>query len=142
MDKLVIDASVAVKWFLSEPFSTEARKVLDSYTRGSLSFHAPDLINAEFGNTIWKKQLFQGLAATDAQQILHEFANLPINFVPTSELLNNAYKLAAIHRRSVYDAMYLALSVRESCQLLTADERLVNAVSSSFPNVVWLANWE
>lgn len=142
MDKLVIDASVAVKWFFSEPFSTEARRVLDGYTKGSFSFCAPDLINAELGNTIWKKQLFQGLLEEDAQQILEKFSKLPITFVPTSALLTDAYRLAVTHRRSVYDAMYLALSVRESCGLLTADERFVNAVSGSFPNIVSLANWQ
>lgn len=142
MDKVVIDASVAVKWFITEPFSTEARKVLDSYSGGLLRFFAPDLIHAELGNTIWKKHLFQGLAKDDAYQILDEFSKLPITFLPSSTLVDDAFRLAVAHRRSVYDAMYLALSVRESCPLVTADERLVNAVSSAFPNLVWLPNWK
>ena len=29
MDKVVIEASVAVKWFVVEPYSNEARRVLD-----------------------------------------------------------------------------------------------------------------
>ncbi|MBC7912151.1 MAG: hypothetical protein H7Y30_16715 [Pyrinomonadaceae bacterium] len=76
MDNLVVDSSVAVKWFVVEPYSTEACRILDAYQNGLLSFLAPDLINAEFGNIIWKKHLFQGLAASDAQDILDKMQNL------------------------------------------------------------------
>ncbi len=56
MDKLVIDASVAVKWFVVKPYSNEARRVLDTYQSGEASFYAPDILPAEFANTIWKKR--------------------------------------------------------------------------------------
>lgn len=31
MTKLVVDASVAIKWFIPEPLSVEARRILDDY---------------------------------------------------------------------------------------------------------------
>jgi predicted nucleic acid-binding protein len=52
MDNLLVDSSVAVKWLVVEPYSTEARRILGAYQNGTLSFLAPDLINAEFGNII------------------------------------------------------------------------------------------
>jgi predicted nucleic acid-binding protein len=141
MANLVVDSGVAVKWFVVEPHSTEARRVLDGYQSGTLSFLAPDLINAEFGNIIWKKHLFQGLDADDAQDIINSFRALQFVFTPSASLLDDAFKIAAAHRRTVYDALYLALRVRENCQFVTADEKLVNAVGPSFPNLIWLANW-
>jgi len=141
MPQLVIDSSVAVKWFIVEPYSTEALKILDQYRNGSVSFLAPDLLNAEFGNIIWKKHVFHGLAAPDAQSIVDEFRALPFAFVPTATLLDDAYKLAVKHHRTVYDSLYLALSLREGCQFVTADEKFVNAIGSSFPGIVWIANW-
>ena len=60
MDNLVVDGSVAVKWFVVEPYSNEARRILDAYQNGTFSFLAPDLINAEIGNIIWKKHNLQG----------------------------------------------------------------------------------
>jgi predicted nucleic acid-binding protein len=141
MDNLVIDSSVAVKWFVIEPYSTEARRILDAYQSGELSFIAPDLINAEVANIIWKKQIFQGLGLSDAVEILDKFRGLEFSFVPSKELIEDAYRIAVSHRRTVYDALYLALSVRESCQFVTADEKLFNALGSFFPNLVWLANW-
>jgi predicted nucleic acid-binding protein len=141
MDKIVVDSSVAIKWFVVEPLSTEARRILDGYQTGVLTLLAPDLINAEVSNIVWKKQRFQGLAAMDAQQIIDEFQKLTIVFTPTAALLDEAFRLAVAHERTVYDALYIALSVRQQCPYVTADEKLVNTIGASFPNVLWVANW-
>jgi len=141
MADLVVDSSVAVKWFVVEPYSADARRILDGYLDGSISFLAPDLINAEFGNIIWKKHIYQGLDAVDAQNIIDAFRLLRFPITPAAALLDDAYKLAVAHRRTVYDSLYLALSLRAGCQFVTADEKLVNAVGKSFPDLVWLANW-
>jgi len=141
MDNLVVDSSVAIKWFVDEPNSAEARRILDGYEGGSLSCCAPDLLNAEFGNILWKKQKFQGLSVSDGQAILDEFRKLQFIFTPSADLLNDAFKLAVKHGGTVYDAMYLALGVRRNCQIVTADEKLVNATSKHFPNLVWIADW-
>lgn len=42
---------------------------------------------------------------------------------------------------SVIVKLYLALSEREGCRFVTADERLANAVRAALPDVVWLADW-
>src|SRR5712691_7392353 len=101
MDKLVTDASVAVKWFVVEPHSNEARRVLDAYQSGKASFHAPDILPSEFANTIWKKQLFQALTEADAKDMFAVFRRLQIALVPAMALLEDAYNLAITHRRSV-----------------------------------------
>ena len=141
MDKIVVDSSVVIKWFVVEPLSAEARRVLDGYQTGALALHAPDLVYAEVGNIVWKKCRFQGLAASDAQQIIDEFQKLPFVLAQTADLLDEALRLAIAHERTVYDALYVALSVREQCPFVTADEKLVNAISATFPNVVWVGNW-
>jgi len=141
MTMLVIDSSVAIKWLVAEPYSIDARRILDDYQNGYLSFIAPDLINAEIGNIIWKKHILQGMAASDAQDILKEFQAIQFTFTSTAILLNDAYHLAVTHRRTVYDALYLALSRQENCRMVTADEKLVNAVGESFANLVWLPKW-
>ncbi len=141
MPNLVIDSSVALKWFVTEPYTAEARRILDGYRRGDFTFLAPDLIYAEVGNVLWKKHHFQGLSAADAQQIITEFQTVSFVITPTAKLLDHAFRLAVTHQRTVYDSVYLALSEQESCQVVTADERLVSAVRPRFTNIVWLANW-
>jgi len=66
---------------------------------------------------------------------------LSFKVTPAKDLLDEAYQVAVAHRRTVYDSLYLALSLRAGCRFVTADERFANAVGSTFPNVVWLANW-
>jgi len=141
MEKVVVDSSVAIKWFVTEPYSTEAHKILSMYQTGTLDLLAPDLINAEFGNIVWKKHRLQHLAAADAQLIIDTFRTLPLVLTPTVVLLDNAYRLAVAHQRTVYDSMYITLGLRENCRFVTADEKLVNAIGTQFPHVVWLANW-
>lgn len=141
MDKIVVDSSVVIKWFVTEPLSEEARRVLEGYQSGALTLIAPDLLAAEIGNIVWKKFRLQGLAKQDAEQIVAAFRELNIELTPSVELLEDALRIAMTHERTVYDSLYIALSEREKCVFITADERLVNAVNKAFPKTVWVANW-
>jgi predicted nucleic acid-binding protein len=60
-DKVVVDSSVVIKWFVEEPYVVEAHRILEAYETGTLLLLAPDLLYAEVGNIIWKKHRFQGL---------------------------------------------------------------------------------
>ena len=54
---LVLDASVAAKWFLprsGEPLAEEALALLRRYADGEIELTVPDLFWAEFGNILWK----------------------------------------------------------------------------------------
>jgi len=44
-------------------------------------------------------------------------------------LRDGAYEMASRLRRSVYDCLYLALGHRLRCPVVTADQRLVNALA-------------
>jgi len=139
---LVIDGGVAVKWFVAEPGSAEAKHIFRKYLLGNLNLLAPDFIYAEFGNIMWKKQAFQNFDAADAADIVEEFRlGIALTLTSAEALLDDVYRIAVTHKRTVYDSLYLALSLREGCQFVTADERLVNAVGSAFLNIVWLASW-
>jgi len=81
------------------------------------------------------------LAKADAEQIITSFREVDIEFTPAAELLSEALRIAMIHERTVYDSLYIALSERENCDYITADKRLVNEMSKSFPKTVWIANW-
>lgn len=141
MSQLVVDSSVVIKWFVVEPYSTEARSILTDYQSGLLTLLAPDLINAEVGNIIWKKHVFHGMNTADAQLILDTFRTTPLIQTPTAVLLDSAYRLAVTHQRTVYDMLYVALSIHEACPFVTADEKLVNATSAAIPTMTWLGTW-
>jgi predicted nucleic acid-binding protein len=106
-----------------------------------LSLIAPDRIYAEIGNTLWKKTNAGTVAVGVAQDFISDFLRIKITLVSTAALLSDVYHLAITYKRSVYDSLYLALSQREQCQFVTADEKLVNAVGSAMSNIVLLGNW-
>ena len=49
MDTVVVDSSVAIKWFVVEPYSVEAHYILEEYQAGTLTLLTPDLLYAEVG---------------------------------------------------------------------------------------------
>ncbi len=71
---------------------------------------------------------------------MDDFRALRFTSVPTATLPDEAYKHAVKHQHTVYASLYPALSLREGCRFVTADERFVKANGSSFPNIVWIAN--
>lgn len=126
MTPVVVDSSVAVKWFVPETLSEAASRLLD----GSFELWAPDLLVAEVGNTLWKKVARAELAVEEARAVLAAFAQVPLTLVSSKGLIEAALEIAAAYRRTVYDSLYLALAVACDCVLVTADDRLVNALAA------------
>ena len=140
--KLVVDSSIVIKWFVSESYSNEARRILDGYQTEEYTLLAPDLLYAEIGNIVWKKCRLQGLAAEDARRIIVAFCLLDIHCTPGAILLNDAYALAFTYHCTVYDAMYVALSQREDSLLVSADEKLITLFKELPFAPVWVAEWD
>ncbi len=52
MAEIVVDSSVVIKWFVTEPFSEEARRVLAGYQDERLV----NAVSKSFPNTVWVAQ--------------------------------------------------------------------------------------
>jgi len=127
MSRLVVDASVAVKWFLSEAHSQHARSILD----GDHDMLAPDLLIAEFGNVLWKRIRAGDITEEEAAAALNGLLVTPLQLRSSSALIVPALDIANRMQRSVYDALYLALAVTENARLVTADGKLFDALSAT-----------
>ena len=119
MKPLVEDASVAIKWFLPEIHFEAASKVL----KFKFELLAPDIIWAEFGNTLLKKVRFNELSVQEASDILKDFIRFPLQTYSSKFILNAAWHLAHQTRNSVYDNLYLSLAVNRDCAMVTADRK-------------------
>jgi predicted nucleic acid-binding protein len=138
----VLDASVAAKWFLpraQETLTDEALWLLKGYVKGSMSLVVPDLFWPEIGNIFWKAVRRARISRESAESALLSLQEQRITTVPTSPLLKDAFAIAAAFDRTVYDSMYVALSVASNVPLITADERLANALGAQF-SVRWLGS--
>jgi predicted nucleic acid-binding protein len=125
--RIVVDASVAVKWLLPEQGSAHAIALLEA----GHDLCAPDLLISEIGNVLWKRVRRDGLAAESAQRLLAEFINIRLRWMDTRRLAPEALAIASEYGRSYYDSVYLALAHAVDGQLITADERFVNALATT-----------
>jgi predicted nucleic acid-binding protein len=138
--RLVVDASVAVKWCLPAQrgeFAAQAKELLDSYRRNEIRLLVPDLFWVELANALWKAARRTEISADDAMSALSLVRDLEIATVPSFDLFPQALQLALSHGRTVYDSLYVALAVQSKSELITADERLANSLPARLP-VKWL----
>jgi predicted nucleic acid-binding protein len=120
MKRLVIDASVAAKWYFNEEHSEKAALLLsDEYVR-----LAPDLIYVEVAAVAWKRARRGEIDPTHAKDALTELRRVDFEATPNTELIATALQLALQTERSVYDCLYLALAIASAAPLLTADQKL------------------
>jgi len=138
--KYVIDASVAAKWCLPavhEPLLNKAIELLNQQVRGQVQFLVPDLFWAEMGNVLWKAVRVGRCTREVAETSLVLLQGRRFPAVSSESLVEQAFTIAVEFQRSVYDSIYVALAIESGCQLLTADEKLANALSLRMP-VKWL----
>ena len=127
MSTLIIDASVAVKWFLPEQHSINAIRLIDA----GYELLAPDLIFPECGNVLWKKWVRQELEPDVIPAILGDLGRMNMHIVPTVAIVDEAARIAVAWRRSFYDSIYLALAITANGRMVTADEKLCNALQNT-----------
>jgi len=137
---LVLDASVAVKWsipFAEEALTSESSQLLKRYTDGEIDFVVPDIFWAEVGNVLWKGVRRRRWSSLIAEQTASAIRSRDFPTVPSLMLFSEALQIALTYDRSVYDCLYVALAVQSKTELITADERLANALAARLP-VKWL----
>jgi len=119
MTGYVLDASVAVAWYLPESFSDEARRYRDRLSRGEIRCVVPDLHFWEVGNVlrtyVRRGEIDSGLAREIFE--LHLDAGLEVAEPERTRALAVALDFDA----TVYDAIYIALALDTDLPLLTAE---------------------
>lgn len=136
----VIDASVAAKWCLPavrEPLVAEANELLRRQAEGRVRFVVPDLFWAEMGNILWKAVRAGRCTREFAESSLGKLKQQQLPTIACEGLVEQAFGIAVMYDRSAYDSFYVALSLEIGGQLVTADEKLANALAARLP-VKWL----
>ncbi len=139
---LIVDASVAVKWFLNEPGTAQALAIEELYRNEALDVLAPSLIVPEVQNVFWKRVRRGEMSACQAQRCADQFLlECPI-LVDSAPVHRSALELALAHGHPVYDCLYLALALDCRCDLVTADERFFAAMRRAYPCLRLLADYK
>lgn len=118
---LVVDASVALKWYVSEADSEQALALLESGER----LIAPDLVVAELCNGAWRLIRRGELSSEQLDIIARGAPNAFAVLHGSASLAVRAAAIALELDHPVYDCFYLALSEAQSAPLASADRRLI-----------------
>ena len=134
---LVVDASVALKWYVTEPDSGAARAVF----AGEEDVIAPELVVAEVCNASWRLLRRSEIDRTQHGRIAREIADMFSRLLPLRPLTPRAAGLAHDLDHPVYDCFYLALSEAQDAPMVTADRKLMAklAGTSFAPRVLHLS---
>lgn len=127
---IVIDANVAMKWFIPEKGMKEAIALL----RSNQKLVAPSIIEYEvvsgFVRRVRKEELSTGEATEHRNEWLRQIAHETIHLFDTSALLNPASELAYELRHPLYDCIYLALALKYGAPLVSADGPLIERANA------------
>lgn len=126
MTRLVIDASIAIKWVVQEEGSEAA---LALRTRAELI--APDLMIAECANILWKKVERNEVSKSEALIAARLLQRANVDILSTRNLLEPATRLAIELEHPAYDCIYLALAIEMDCRFGTADKAFVRKINSA-----------
>jgi len=121
---IVIDTSVAVKWFVPEAGTADALNLL------SRSLVAPDLLQAELGHALTRKVRRGELLEDQARSA---FANAPglLSLLPSRPHAELAFDLSLDLGHATGDCYFLALAATENLLLVTADTKFVNKLATT-----------
>jgi predicted nucleic acid-binding protein len=124
---IVIDASVAAKWFFQEEHSDAALDLLGN----PFDLKAPDFLYLELESLLCKRTRRKELSIEEALEMDIEIRSMPISSYPLAELRERAFELALETRSSIYDCLYLALAEALEAPMVTADRKFFQALQNS-----------
>jgi predicted nucleic acid-binding protein len=119
---IVLDASVAVKWFRAdEPDRAQALKILDRVSQSPESFAVPELFFNEMLAVLCRLQNLGDAELLEALSLLEQLGLQRLG--NGHELLRRAATLARARGLSGHDATYLAAAQLVGGRWLTADRK-------------------
>ncbi len=135
-ERVVVDASLAIKWVLPEANTPEARSLLIEWTRGSVTRLVPSVFFSEVNTPLLRLRRQSLITQADADRARGDlWLAVTVDGMDAS-LAGRAFAIAdGLAQRAAYDSLHLALAEREECELWTADAALVRAARPIYPFV-------
>ncbi|MBA2692157.1 MAG: type II toxin-antitoxin system VapC family toxin [Rubrobacter sp.] len=128
---LVVDTSVAVKFYVVEEGHEDALEILDAADEGRAELIAPSTILAEGFNAIRRQERRGILDAEDARNAWDDLLHAPIYTYAPEDLIERAAELHFESGASIYDALFFALAEESNTVVATADDKLLRRLEGT-----------
>ena len=139
--RVVVDASLAVKWLVKEDGSDEARAIARSWEGSGVRTAAPYFMPVEVTNALHRRVVGSEMSVEEAVGLVGVLLSSGLELHQAPNLHTRALELASrLRQGAVYDARYLALAEILDCELWTADEKFYRAASPSTGNIRWIGD--
>ena len=138
--RYVLDASVALKWVLTEPDSAKALSVRNGFRKQVYELLVPDIFPVEVAHALTRAERRGLIKPAQAAHLLVDVLSTPMPLHAYRPLLPKAVAISSAMRCGVYDCLYVALAEREGCELITADDKLLKGLAAQFPFLISLAS--
>jgi len=123
--KIVLDASIGVKWFRYENESNTdlANKLLQQQFQNEIEIIVPDLFFFEIINTLLSKKYLNVDDIYSASESLH-LMNMKVVF-PNKKIIDTSINIADRIKLTFYDSLYISVAISEQALLLTEDKEIL-----------------
>jgi predicted nucleic acid-binding protein len=139
--QIVIDASVALKWYLmDEENHHEAMNMLTEYIAGDLDIIGPSLLEYEVINGLIVAGRRGRIPEKDIMSAIDGFTGLGISLHSISLYYDKALDYCWKYGISLYDASYLALAEKAKAQVITADSNLYKKAGKKIQSLKWIGD--
>jgi predicted nucleic acid-binding protein len=135
----IVDASVALKWFVAETDSL----VADELSASNYRLFAPRLILTEVANALGRKAMAGLMSVPEACVFLRSLPYYFNGLLPVDELIEPALENACAIRHPIYDLIYLEAARSLDASLITADRRFMTKIAGTglARHVTLLSDW-
>lgn len=138
MSRFVLDASIALSWFLDRPTAKYADHVRQLLLRGQRAV-VPALWQLEIANgfvTAERRGVLTPLDTTEALQSLDVVLAQAIENSPETVSMRRVLHTARQFQLTAYDAVYIETALRQELPLATLDRQLLTAASKAGVEIV------
>lgn len=132
--KIVVDASVIVKWFVDEDGSDKALRIRDEYIERKINIIVPQLVMFETLNALRYKGLFSEAELMNISEALDAYSFELVSL--TGEYAKLTIESAIRNNITVYDSAYVVLAKQNGARLYTADKKLCESLQEEYLNHV------
>lgn len=140
MKKIVVDASVCLKWIFEEKDSDKARNILSLSDDGKLLLLAPSIWEYEIINGFSSALLKKKITFSQAKRLSRMIIAAKPQIISIEDLLPNILENCHLYKISAYDSAYVTLARENKLTLISADEKLVQKVANK--DVIGLTQFE
>ena len=143
LDKVCVDASLALTWLLSIEKDNRADRLRRQWQKDRIKLICPPMFHSEVTSVLREEVFFKRLSAEEGEEVFLLYSDIPVVAISDMSIYPKAWELAKKYNLPrTYDMQYLAVAELADCEFWTLDRKLVNALQGKNKRVKWVGDYD